>query len=187
MSALQSFARMLGIAQHQAEDALHSERAARAVLSRRSFFAAGSALASGLVMVELQPVDPMLELIRMIDRYKQEMEDFLRRLQHLNQIFDYVPPSSDALAELARGIASAEKEPSVYMGSFAHYADDDPAADCYRLHHPQMNATTIAATTMGHSADKATSIAKAMMQNTPRSTFVSCWYSCFTSHRNVSR
>ena len=47
---------MLGIAEHQAEDALHSERAARAVLSRRSFFAAGAALAAGTAFTEV-PVD----------------------------------------------------------------------------------------------------------------------------------
>jgi hypothetical protein len=83
MSALQSFARMLGIAQHQAEDALHSEHAARAVLSRRSFFAAGASLASGLVMVEIPTVDPTLELLRMINRFKQQTEEFWR----LNQLY----------------------------------------------------------------------------------------------------
>jgi hypothetical protein len=40
---------MLGVPQHQAEDALHSERAARAVISRRNLFAAGGALAAGAV------------------------------------------------------------------------------------------------------------------------------------------
>lgn len=58
-SALQTFARMLGIAEHQAEDALHSERAAKAVLSRRSFFAAGAALAAGTAFAEIHvPVVP---------------------------------------------------------------------------------------------------------------------------------
>lgn len=47
MKALQRFATMLGIGEHQAEDALHSERAARAVLSRRNLFAAGAAMAAG--------------------------------------------------------------------------------------------------------------------------------------------
>ena len=47
MTSLSRFARLLGLPAHQAEDALHSERAARAVLSRRSFFAAGGALAAG--------------------------------------------------------------------------------------------------------------------------------------------
>lgn len=83
MSALQYFASMLGIAQHQAEDALHAERAAHAVLSRRSFFAAGAALASGLVMVEIPTVDPTLELLRMINRFKQQTEEFWR----LNQLY----------------------------------------------------------------------------------------------------
>jgi hypothetical protein len=47
LKALQVLARMLGVPQHQAEDALHSERAARAVLSRRNLLAAGAALAAG--------------------------------------------------------------------------------------------------------------------------------------------
>ncbi len=46
MSALARFAKLLGLPSHQAEDAMHSERAARAVLSRRSFFAASGALAA---------------------------------------------------------------------------------------------------------------------------------------------
>lgn len=45
--SLHALARLLGIKPHQAEGALHSERAARAVLSRRDLFAAGSALAVG--------------------------------------------------------------------------------------------------------------------------------------------
>ena len=49
-SALAQFAKLLGLPAHHAEDALHSERAARAVLSRRSFFAAAGAMASGLVV-----------------------------------------------------------------------------------------------------------------------------------------
>jgi hypothetical protein len=51
MSALSNLAKMLGVPAHQAEDALHSERAARAVLSRRSLFAAGAALAAGSLLV----------------------------------------------------------------------------------------------------------------------------------------
>ena len=47
MTSLSRFARLLGLPAHQAEDALHSERAARAVLSRRSFFAASGAMAAG--------------------------------------------------------------------------------------------------------------------------------------------
>ena len=38
---------MLGVGEHQAEDVLRSESAARAVLTRRNFFAAGAALATG--------------------------------------------------------------------------------------------------------------------------------------------
>lgn len=51
MSALKTLARMLGVGDHQAEDALHSESAARAVLTRRNLFAAGAALAAGSVFV----------------------------------------------------------------------------------------------------------------------------------------
>lgn len=51
MSALLRFAKLLGVQPHQAEDALHSESAARAVLSRRNLFAAGAALAAGSVLV----------------------------------------------------------------------------------------------------------------------------------------
>jgi len=49
MSALSMLAKMLGVGEHQAEDALHSERCARVALSRRGFFAAGAALAGGAV------------------------------------------------------------------------------------------------------------------------------------------
>jgi hypothetical protein len=53
---------MLGVKQRDAEDALHSERAARAVLSRRDLFAASGALALGTAfsfarpLVELSPI-----------------------------------------------------------------------------------------------------------------------------------
>jgi hypothetical protein len=47
MSALKTLARMLGIGDHQAEDALHSERAARVAIGRRDFLAAGAALVTG--------------------------------------------------------------------------------------------------------------------------------------------
>lgn len=47
MSALGKLARMLGIRDDQAEDALHNERAARLALSRRSFVGVGAALATG--------------------------------------------------------------------------------------------------------------------------------------------
>lgn len=49
MSALDTFAKLLGLPRHQAEDALYSESAAHAVLSRRSFFAASAALATSTV------------------------------------------------------------------------------------------------------------------------------------------
>lgn len=47
MKALERFATMVGLRPDLAEDALHSEGAARAVLSRRNLFAAGAAMAAG--------------------------------------------------------------------------------------------------------------------------------------------
>jgi len=49
MTWRQTFAKMIGVPEHQAEDALHSERAARATLTRRNLFAGGAALAAGSV------------------------------------------------------------------------------------------------------------------------------------------
>jgi hypothetical protein len=51
VKALTVLANMLGVPSRLAEDALHSESAARAVLSRRNLFAAGAALAAGSVLV----------------------------------------------------------------------------------------------------------------------------------------
>lgn len=51
MSALQTLGRMLGVRSDLAEDAMHSERAAKAVLSRRNLFAAAGAMAAGAVFV----------------------------------------------------------------------------------------------------------------------------------------
>jgi hypothetical protein len=51
VSGLAALAKMLGVPARLAEDALHSESAARAVLSRRSLFAASSALAVGSLLV----------------------------------------------------------------------------------------------------------------------------------------
>ena len=48
MTALSTLARMLGVRRELAEDALHSERAAKAVLSRRSLFAAVGAMVGGV-------------------------------------------------------------------------------------------------------------------------------------------
>ncbi len=47
--ALRQFARLLGLSDDLAEDALHSERAARHVVSRRTFFGVAGAMATGLV------------------------------------------------------------------------------------------------------------------------------------------
>lgn len=51
MNGLATLAKMLGVPSRLAEDALHSESAARAVLSRRNLFAAGAALAVGSTLV----------------------------------------------------------------------------------------------------------------------------------------
>jgi hypothetical protein len=63
MRALHRFASLLGLPVHQAEDALYSDRAAKAVLSRRNFFAASGALAAGTVFVPSAKlyVDPWAE------------------------------------------------------------------------------------------------------------------------------
>jgi len=44
---IQQLAKMLGLSRDDAEASMHSDRAARAVLSRRNLFAAGAALATG--------------------------------------------------------------------------------------------------------------------------------------------
>jgi hypothetical protein len=49
MTYLQKLATMLAIPERHSEDALHSESAARAVLTRRNLFAAGGAMAAGSV------------------------------------------------------------------------------------------------------------------------------------------
>jgi len=46
MNPLQQLAKLLGLSEQNAGDSLTSERAARAVLSRRNFFAAGAAMAT---------------------------------------------------------------------------------------------------------------------------------------------
>jgi hypothetical protein len=51
VKGLATLAKMLGVPARLAEDALHSESAARAVLSRRNLFAASSALAVGSLLV----------------------------------------------------------------------------------------------------------------------------------------
>ncbi len=48
MSVWNEFAALIGVAPRHAEDALHSERAARASLSRRGLFGASAALAAGV-------------------------------------------------------------------------------------------------------------------------------------------
>lgn len=58
MSYLQKLATMLGIGEHQAEDALHSERAARIAVGRRDFLAAGAALATGAAFSRFTPDPP---------------------------------------------------------------------------------------------------------------------------------
>ena len=56
MSALQTLARMLGVAPRLAEDARFSERAARAALSRRNLFAAAGAMAAGTVFAQVRGI-----------------------------------------------------------------------------------------------------------------------------------
>ncbi len=63
MSWRQAFAKMIGVPEHQSEDALHSEGAARAVLSRRDLLAAGAGLAAGSAFSFASPVASPLPLI----------------------------------------------------------------------------------------------------------------------------
>lgn len=58
MTALVEFARMLGLQSRHAEDALHSEQAARLVVSRRGFLGASALLAAGSVF-SFAPPGPM--------------------------------------------------------------------------------------------------------------------------------
>lgn len=51
MRGLTILAKMLGVPARLAEDALHNESAARAALSRRNLFAAGTAMAAGSLLV----------------------------------------------------------------------------------------------------------------------------------------
>lgn len=46
---LDRFAKLLGVRPDQAEDALHSERAAKHILTRRSFLGAGAMLTGGVL------------------------------------------------------------------------------------------------------------------------------------------
>jgi hypothetical protein len=64
VSFLDRFARLLGLPPEDAEDALHSDRAARAVLTRRSFFAAAGAMAAGTAFSFAPPVDEFHYLFR---------------------------------------------------------------------------------------------------------------------------
>lgn len=54
MKALDSFARMLGLQPRDAEDALHSERAARFVLTRRGFLGASALVGAAALLAEGQ-------------------------------------------------------------------------------------------------------------------------------------
>lgn len=56
---IQTLAKMLGLSRDDAEASMHSERAARAVLTRRNLFAAGAAMAAGSAFSFGAPVDPM--------------------------------------------------------------------------------------------------------------------------------
>ena len=63
---LDRFAKLLGIRPDQAEEALRSERAAKHVVSRRSFFGAAAALSAGATVYAFAPEakaeDPLIKL-----------------------------------------------------------------------------------------------------------------------------
>ena len=60
---LQRFARLLGVEERHAEDALHSERAAKHVLSRRSFFGVSAAMAGAAAFSIPTPVEAAVKLL----------------------------------------------------------------------------------------------------------------------------
>ena len=66
---LDRFARLLGIRIDQAEDALHSERGAKHVVSRRDFFGAAGALTAGTVFSFAAP-EPLAIAAPVIDHLK---------------------------------------------------------------------------------------------------------------------
>lgn len=69
---LESLAKMLGIRRDLAEDALHSERAAKVVLSRRNLFAAAGAMAAGSLLVDVPQAMPLVLRGRHSDRTFEE-------------------------------------------------------------------------------------------------------------------
>lgn len=81
MSALSQLANMLGVAPRLAEDAMYSERAAHAVLTRRNLFAAAGAMTAGSVMAQMpafvwQP-DSLETAIKMANLLKIQWNEFL--------------------------------------------------------------------------------------------------------------
>lgn len=81
--SLAALARMLGIKPGQAEDALHSERAARAVLSRRDLFAAGGALAAGSVFSFAPVWQPNAFMLALADVHASTWLETHRTLAYL--------------------------------------------------------------------------------------------------------
>lgn len=65
MTALSRFASLLSLPVHQAEDALHSERAARHALSRRGFFGVSAAMAAGTAFGFASPAKRVEVLVRL--------------------------------------------------------------------------------------------------------------------------
>lgn len=60
---IEQLARMLGLSRTEAEESLHSERAARHVLTRRDAFGLAGAMCAGLVVGEV-PAEPFPYLFR---------------------------------------------------------------------------------------------------------------------------
>lgn len=70
MSILNEFARMVGVEPRLAEDALHSERCAKAVLSRRALFGGAAVLASGIAFgFAPEPAEPDVKYINAFSAY----------------------------------------------------------------------------------------------------------------------
>jgi hypothetical protein len=70
MTMLDALARLLGLSRTDAEASMHSERAARHVLTRRETFGLAAAMCAGTVLGDVLPAEPSA-VLRMI---QDEME-----------------------------------------------------------------------------------------------------------------
>lgn len=99
LATIRQFARMIGVSDENAEEALRSERSAKAILSRRNLFAAAGAMASGVAFG--WPVEESLPPFFGIDRtggprYLQGLRvDALALKAAIKSLREYYGPLSD--------------------------------------------------------------------------------------------